>query len=161
MNNIPIHRSITKIITLVMLFAFGILTSCNNNKGEISGDIVQNPITASGDGKLDELPKFEFREIMHDFGTVIDGEKVIYSFVFKNTGGSDLIISNVSTSCGCTATKYTREPIPAGKEGKITVTFDSRKRRGFQNKAITVSANTQPNKTILRIKAKVISPNDL
>ena len=73
----------------------------------------------------------------------------------------DLIISNVSASCGCTATKYTKEAVPPGEEGVITVTFDSRKRRGFQNKAVTVSANTQPNRTVLRIKAKVISPNDL
>jgi len=145
----------------IFLFALSMFSACNNDTGEISGDIVKNPITASGEGDLNDLPKFEFRQILHDFGTVIEGEKVIYSFVFKNTGGSDLIISNVSASCGCTATRYTKEPIPPGEEGMITVTFDSQKRRGFQNKAVTVSANTQPNKTVLRIKAKVMSPNDL
>jgi hypothetical protein len=145
----------------IILFAMGLLVSCNNNGGDISSDVIHNPITASGDGDLSELPTMEFREMLHDFGTVIEGEKVMYSFKFKNTGGMDLIISSVSASCGCTATKYTKKPVPPGEDGIITVTFDSRKRRGFQNKSITVSANTQPNKAVLRIKAKVISPSDL
>lgn len=146
---------------LIMLFSAGLMVSCNNSDGNLPGDVVHNPISASGDNDLGDLPVFEFRETLHDFGTVIEGEKVMYSFVFKNTGGADLIISSVAASCGCTATKFTKEPIPPGKEGIITVTFDSTKRRGFQNKAVTVSANTQPNKTVLRIKAKVISPSDL
>ncbi len=146
---------------IILLFITSLLGSCNNDNGNVSTDVIHNPITASGDGDLSELPVLEFSETLHDFGTVIEGEKVIFSFKFKNTGSMDLVISNVSASCGCTATKYTKEAVPPGEEGVITVTFDSRKRRGFQNKAVTVSANTQPNKTVLRIKAKVISPNDL
>jgi len=146
---------------LIILFSMGLIVSCNNNDGKLPADVVHNPVTASGEGDLGSLPAFEFRETLHDFGTVIEGEKVMYSFKFKNTGGSDLIVSSVSASCGCTATKFTKEPIPPGKEGIITVTFNSTKRRGFQNKAVTVSANTQPSKTVLRIKAKVISPSDL
>ena len=144
-----------------MLFVMSIVVSCNNNGGGVSTDVIHNPITASGDGDLEELPSFEFRETLHDFGTVIEGEKVLFSFKFKNTGNMDLIISSVSASCGCTATKYTKDPVPPGADGVVTVTFDSHRRKGFQNKTITVSANTQPNKIVLRIKAKVISPNDL
>lgn len=147
--------------TGILLLFLMMITACNNQSGTLPADLVHNPVTGSGKGNMDELPAFEFRETLHDFGTVIEGEKVMYSFVFKNTGKMDLVISGISASCGCTATKYTEEPVPPGEEGLITVTFDSRKRRGFQNKSITVSANTQPNKTILRIKAKVVSPNDL
>lgn len=110
---------------------------------------------------MSSLPAMEFKESLHDFGTVIEGEKVSYSFKFENTGESDLLISSVTASCGCTATKYTKEPVAPGDEGVVTVTFDTRRRRGFQNKTITVTANTQPNKFILRIKAKVMSPKDL
>ena len=145
----------------MLILVFTVLASCNNNSGNVPADVVHNPISASGEGDLSELPVFEFRETLHDFGTVIEGEKVMYSFVFKNTGKMDLIISGVSASCGCTATKFTKEPVAPGEEGSISVTFDSRKRRGFQNKSVTVAANTQPSKTVLRIKAKVVSPNDL
>lgn len=147
--------------TLIFLLFIGLLMSCNNNQSGLPADVVHNPITADGEGDLDELPVFTFRETMHDFGTVIEGEKVSFSFKFENTGNMDLIISNVSASCGCTATKYTKETVAPGNSGIVTVTFDSRRRKGFQNKTITVAANTQPNKVVLRIKAKVISPNDL
>ena len=126
---------------LIFFLVLGTLISCNNNSNGVSGDVVHNPISASGEDGLEDVAAFEFRETLHDFGTVIEGETVSYSFKFKNTGKHDLIISNVSASCGCTATKYTKEPDPAGEEG--------------------VAANTQPNKSVLRIKAKVISPNDL
>lgn len=150
---------LTKI--LIFLLFIGLLMSCNNNQSGLPAGVVHNPITADGEGDLDELPVFTFRETMHDFGTVIEGEKVSFSFKFENTGNMDLIISNVSASCGCTATKYTKETVAPGNSGIVTVTFDSRRRKGFQNKTITVAANTQPNKVVLRIKAKVISPNDL
>ena len=151
---------ISTLFILAMAVA-GLMSGCNNDPGKLPADIVHNPVTASGDEDMSELPELEFKETLHDFGTVIDGEKVAYSFKFKNTGGSDLLIGSVSASCGCTATKYTKDPVKPGEEGVVTVTFDSRRRNGFQNKSVTVAANTQPNKTILRIKAKVISPNDL
>lgn len=147
--------------TLILLFALSLMMSCNNDQSQVPADLVHNPITADGDGDLSELPSFSFRETMHDFGTVIEGEQVTYSFKFENTGSMDLLISNVSASCGCTATKFTKAPIPSGEDGIITVTLDTRNRKGFQNKSITVAANTQPNKVVLRIKAKVVSPNDL
>jgi hypothetical protein len=139
----------------------GLLLSCNNHKGKVPADVVHNPITASGDANMNSLPVMEFNETVHDFGTVIEGETVTYSFKFKNTGGSDLLISNVSASCGCTATEFTKEAVKPGDEGIVTVSFNSKRRNGFQNKSITVAANTQPNKTVLRIKAKVMSPKDL
>jgi len=146
---------------LIILSGIIILSSCNSDSGKLPADVVHNPITASGEADMNELPALEFVETLHDFGTVIEGETVTYSFKFENTGGSNLLISSVSASCGCTATKYTKEPVKPGDDGVVTVTFNSHRRRGFQNKTITVSANTQPNKVVLRIKAKVISPNDL
>lgn len=146
---------------IIFLLSITFLISCGNQQGSVPADVVHNPISATGDENIDELPVIEFRELLHDFGTVIEGENVSYAFKFKNTGKRDLLISNVSASCGCTATKYTKESVPPGGEGVVSVTFNTHRRRGFQHKSITVSANTQPNKTVLRIKAKVISPNDL
>ncbi len=148
-------------LIFLLISSIVLLASCGNDSGKLSGDVIHNPITASGEGNMDELPVMVFRETLHDFGTVIEGEMVTFSFKFKNDGGSDLLISDVSASCGCTATKYTKEPVKPGEEGVVTVTFNTHRRNGFQNKSITVSSNTQPNKTILRIKAKVISPKDL
>lgn len=145
----------------LLISSIVLMASCGSDSGKLPADVVHNPITASGENDMDALPVMEFKETLHDFGTVIEGETVTYSFKFKNSGGDNLLISNVSASCGCTATKYTKEPVEPGDEGVVTVTFNTRRRNGFQNKTITVSSNTQPNKTVLRIKAKIISPKDL
>ncbi len=95
------------LIAWLFLVAF---TACNNNSGNLSTDVVKNPNTASGE-VADNLPVIEFEKEIHDFGKVIQGERVSYGFKFKNTGRSDLVISQVKTSCGCTVPKFTKEPI--------------------------------------------------
>ncbi|NOX45803.1 MAG: DUF1573 domain-containing protein [Chlorobi bacterium] len=142
-----------------LLITAGILTSCGNNReGGISTDVVNNPVSASGDNSLDELPLISFDKDVHDFGKIIQGEKVSFNFRFTNTGKSDLVISQVNSSCGCTVTRFPKTAIKPGEKEKITVTFDSEGRKGIQNKTITVASNCQPNKTILRIKAMVVTP---
>jgi len=104
------------------------------------------------------IAAIEFAKTEYDFGRLVQGEKVSYIYKFTNTGKSDLILSKVSASCGCTASKYTKEPIKPGKEGKVEVTFDSNGQKGMVNKTVTVISNTQPQATTLRLKAQVITP---
>ncbi|RLD61843.1 MAG: DUF1573 domain-containing protein [Bacteroidetes bacterium] len=142
-----------------LILTIVIITSCGNDrKGHISTDVVNNPVSASGDGSVDELPVIGFDKDVHDFGKIIQGEKVSYNFRFTNTGKSDLVISQVKSSCGCAVTRFPKVAIKPGAKDKITVTFDSEGRRGVQSKVITVGSNCQPNKTVLRVKAMVVTP---
>lgn len=143
---------VARIILCVGIIAFSI-TSCNNNR--ISSDIIENPNTADGKGDLSQLPSFKFENESHDFGKIMQGETVSYPFKFRNVGKSDMIISDVSTSCGCTITSFPKTPIHPGQDGTIKVSFNSAGKHGFQNKNIVIVANTQPNTLILRIKAEV------
>ena len=146
------------ILAFTMLFAL----SCNQDGNKkIPSDVVKNPISAEGDEGLDRLPKIKFEETTHDFGSVIQGEKVIYNYKFTNTGKSDLLIAKVEATCGCTAIKYPKSPIKPGKEGAITITFNSEGRVGIQNKIVRVVANTQPNVIALKVKATVIKPEKM
>jgi hypothetical protein len=138
------------------------LISCSNQgsrDGLLSGDIVKNPNSAGGKQDTD-MPVIEFEHDSHDFGRVIQGEKVAYSFKFTNSGASDLIISRVSSSCGCTVPDFPKTPIKPGESHKIDVKFDSQNRRGFQNKSVTIISNAQPNTQVLRIKAEVVLPEE-
>lgn len=135
-----------------------VLSSCENNDKGISTDIVKNNSSAVVTSEPGSAPKMMFNETIHDFGTIIQGERVAYSFKFTNIGGTDLVITRVSTSCGCTLGDYPEEPIPPGGTGLIEVSFDSKGRKGHQNKTVTVLANTVPNTTTLRIKSKIILP---
>lgn len=145
------------LISMIMVVTF---FACNNNgaKNNISTDVVQNSKSAEPGVKPYKLPKMEFTDTTYDFGRIIQGEKVAYDFRFTNIGRSDLVISKVRTSCGCTVGKYPKHPIKPGEKGKIEVVFDSKSKRGFQNKTITVMANTQPNYTRLFLKGVVVEP---
>ena len=143
------------IISLCLLFS---LVACQNNDKKVTSKLINNPSTASNPESTEDLPKIEFRKTVYDFGKIIQGEKVSYSFLFQNTGVSDLIITEVNTSCGCTASKFPKTPIKPGQKKFIEVSFDSEGRKGFQNKTITVVANTQPSGNKLAIKAMVVTP---
>lgn len=53
-------------------------------------------------------PKIEIDRAKHDFGVISQGEGVVSTtFTIKNTGGSDLIIENIDSSCMCTTASLT------------------------------------------------------
>lgn len=147
-----------KLILLVSIIALFGLYSCENQDSKISTDLVNNSKTADGEAETGELPAFTFEKTEHDFGKIIQGEKVTYSFKFENTGRTALLISKVSSSCGCTVSKYPKKPIQPGEVEYIVATFDSNHKKGIQNKTITILANTEPNRTVLRVKTQVILP---
>jgi len=112
--------------------------------------------TPAADVKPDgPLPAFSFTELEHDFGTIKEGEVVTHTFNFTNNGEAPLIIEKAQATCGCTVPVWTREPIPVGETGEIQVRFDSKNKTGVQNKTVTITANTYPQISRLRIKTFV------
>jgi len=101
------------------------------------------------------LPVIQFETTDHDFGTITEGEKVMYTYKFKNTGDAPLIVQEAKGSCGCTASDWTKAPIPVGGEGYVKAEFDSNGKPNIQNKTVTVTANTWPKQTVLKFKAMV------
>jgi hypothetical protein len=149
------------VLLIASLFAFFSMScSRNGSSTDIPASVVSNPNSASGKSDMKELPVITFEKDFHDFGNLRSGEKVTYSFKFKNSGNSLLVISNVSTSCGCTVSDYPHQPIKPGEGSTIDVSFDSEGRHGLQSKTITVFSNTQPPTNLLRIKASVLDPEE-
>ncbi|MEQ9443134.1 MAG: DUF1573 domain-containing protein [Cyclobacteriaceae bacterium] len=105
-------------------------------------------------------PQISFTEEMKDFGDITQGDKVSYSFEFENTGNEPLILSNVLTTCGCTATSWPREPIPPGETSKIDVSFNSAGKMGRQNKVVTVVSNALNAQERVKLIANVLPNKD-
>ncbi len=141
---------------MLLLFACGAPKNQNPNVPEnaLNPDLVENPASASGTAK-GNVPVFAFVDTVHDFGKIIDGEKVSFAFRFTNAGTGDLLIRAANGSCGCTVPEWPKDPIPAGGKGVINVTFNSQGRVGIQHKTVTLIANTLPNTTVLAISAEV------
>ncbi len=99
----------------------------------------------------------KFTEEIHNFGNVNVGTDNPYSFVFTNTGKEPLLITNAKGSCGCTVPSWPKDPIMPGATGKIDVVYKPNKGQAGkpQEKTVTVTANTEPTNTIVRIKAMV------
>ncbi len=105
--------------------------------------LLLNVAYAQEDPKVEvtDGPKIVFAEDTHDFGDIEQGTKVSHVFNFENAGTQPLILSNVLTTCGCTATDWPRDPVAPGDGGKIEVSFNSAGKMGKQNKVITVVSN--------------------
>ena len=145
------------ILSLVLLVSCGDMAKKVDDVEHLSTDLVTNSKTAEVGEKEEGMPAFTFEKEEHDFGILIDGEKVTYSFRFTNSGDAPLIISNAKGSCGCTVPNYPKEPIAPGATASIDVTFDSKGRTGKQSKAVTLTANTNPNRKVIRIHSEVIT----
>jgi uncharacterized cupredoxin-like copper-binding protein len=116
----------------------------------IKGNVV------AGDVKQDVKPVLEFSETQHDFGKIEEGKVVEHTFKFKNTGKATLNISDIKTSCGCTAALVSSEKIDPGEEGTLLVELDSKNRKGKMSRTITIKSNDPKNPTkVLTVYADI------
>lgn len=106
----------------------------------------------------DKTAKIEFKSDTIDYGTVEKGANGVRIFEFTNTGDAPLIVSKVSSSCGCTVPKWSKAPIMPGKTGEIEVKYDT-KRVNPIRKTITVISNADTPTVALKIKGLVIDPS--
>jgi hypothetical protein len=152
---------------LLMLCAVSLIVACDSSDelntkvpsadevekmGAITNStLISNPITADEAISPETAAKLEFEEEVFDFGDIVEGDVVEHVFKFKNAGKSPLIISHAVGSCGCTVPEWPQEPIAPGDLGEVKVKFNSTGKQGEQDKTITISANTIPNKTKIRI----------
>ena len=102
--------------------------------------------------------KIEFKSETIDYGTIEKGSNGVRVFEFTNTGDEPLIISKVSSSCGCTIPKKPKDPIMPGETGEIEVKYDT-KRVNPIRKTITVMSNAETPTVALKIKGLVIDPS--
>jgi hypothetical protein len=144
------------IAALTVMYGCGGDSPATEEAQKLDTDVVTAPATASGE--VGDAPVMTFEKDVHDFGTIIQGEKVSYKFKFTNTGASDLLITDAKGSCGCTVPEYPRTPVKPGESGEIDVIFDSTGKSGQQNKKVTITANTIPNMITLAINGTIEEP---
>ena len=100
-----------------------------------------------------------FQTLAHDFGAIVknDGD-VTYSFEFTNKGERPVTIQNVISSCGCTGSGWTKEPVAPGKKGYVKVSYHPSEITTF-NKSVSVKiAGVNPETVTLHIRGNVTAP---
>ena len=144
-----------KIIMLVSLCALVSLTSCKENvASKINKSNLE--VAKKRDYKMNEgAPALTFDRANHDFGTITQGDVVETTFKFKNTGKSELIITNATSTCGCTIPEWPKQPIPVGAEGEIKVKFSSAGKMNKVTKTVTLTTNTAGGKESVVITTEI------
>lgn len=65
-----------------------------------------------------------------------------YTFVFKNTGSEPVVVTKVTSSCGCALASFSREPVKAGQRAEISVRYSPRGYPGALSRNVFVYTNT-------------------
>jgi hypothetical protein len=94
-----------------------------------------------------------FTDMVHDFGTIVEGPDATCVFTFKNNAKEPIVIQKAQPSCGCTVPQFSNEPVAPGGTGTINVAYHSKGKPGPFNKNITVTSNA--GMKVLTIKGNV------
>ncbi len=137
------------------------LLSCDiKRKDKISDDsktdslkLVQQKMMQ--DEALKNTTTVQIIDSAYNFGTITEGEKVEYSYKFKNTGANPLVIFEAHASCGCTVPEKPEKPILPGETGYLKVVFNSANKHGHNEKDINVSSNANPAFPVLKLSGEV------
>ncbi|UOB16987.1 DUF1573 domain-containing protein [Abyssalbus ytuae] len=145
-------KKVYLLVTSMLVISF---VSCkkDNASDKVKAENVE--IAAQRDEASKNLPIMSFDQTEHDFGNIPKGTPVETVFTFKNTGTAPLIITNATSSCGCTVPEYPKNtPIAPGETGELKVKYNASGKNQV-TKTVTVSANTEKGTEKLTIKAFV------
>lgn len=142
-------------IVTIMLFA-GIAFS--QEKATKTATVAPAKTTESQEGNVEKRSSIVFDKLVHDFGAMEKGGDASCVFTFKNVSKKPVTLTNVKTSCGCTAADWPKEPIAKKKKGSIKVKYDSN-RVGKFTKTIKVFIDGSDTPIQLEIKGTIIAPN--
>jgi hypothetical protein len=106
------------------------------------------PSSPAGSEKKKSIGKIEFSEEIHNFGSLKEGEIVSFSFKFKNTGESPLMLRKVEPTCGCLTVRYDTEEVGAAQSSYVEVIFNSEGEWGNQIKTVDVETSEGQAKTL-------------
>ncbi len=130
----------------------------DNPRGEYSLTI---DVKVDPDKQAEKNPEIEADNISYDFGKVTRAGGVVETkFKISNAGGGDLVVNNISTSCGCTTADLSSHTIKAGESVDLVVKFDPdfhKEPQGKLERSVTLFTNDPQNPEFnVKIYAEII-----
>ena len=107
----------------------------------------------------EKAPRISVDPESFDFGNALPGKTLRKEFTLRNFGDAELVIENVSTTCGCTAALASDSKLKPGGSTLLRVTLETRSYSGKLERQVLVSSN-DPKTPLLtvRIRATVEAP---
>ena len=148
-----------KKISLIALVSISLITFSCKEKATEKIENANVEAAAVRDASANKMAVMSFDKTFHDFGQITQGTPQQTVFTFTNTGDAPLIITDATSSCGCTIPDYQKNtPIAPGQQGQMVVNFNGSGQNQV-TKTINVQANTANGSELLKIQAFVLAPN--
>ncbi len=90
-------------------------------------------------------PRISVSENKHHFGKVKEGRVLTLNLGIKSIGDSELIITDVQTSCGCTAALLSSDKLKPGDSGNIRIELDTKGMKGHKTRTLAIKSNDPVN----------------
>lgn len=137
---------------MMAILVAGVLFSCDIRKADKVAKMEHN---ATQNEAGTQSTTVQMIDSVYNFGTVTDGENVVFSYRFKNIGTHPLIVSSATASCGCTVPEKPEHPILPGETGFLKIVFNSTGRVGPVHKSVDVVSNANPAFPTLQLLGEV------
>jgi hypothetical protein len=144
---------------LAMFFSLNCSSSkesaVNETKETVKKEVktIEQQIMAS----VTKAPRMVINDDRYTFKDVEEGTNVIHEWEIKNIGTDTLYISDVESSCGCTAALPDSKIVAPNSSTKVKATFNTTSRVGSNTKFVTIHSNDSvaPNKQLV-LEGRVI-----
>lgn len=100
-------------------------------------------------------PRISVEPDHFDFGKAVQNKTLAKEFSIKNYGTEDLVIENVSTTCGCTAALLDSKVVKPGGTAPLRVTLETRSYSGKVERKILIRSN-DPATSLLELKVEAM-----
>jgi Protein of unknown function (DUF1573) len=97
--------------------------------------------SASARAEDAKAPRISVEPAAFDFGKTLPGKTLRKEFTLKNFGDAELVIENVSTTCGCTAALAPDTRLKPGAASPLRVTLETRSYSGRIERQVLVRSN--------------------
>jgi len=93
-----------------------------------------------------KVPKMKLEKNQIDFGNVEEGKIQLAKIVFQNFGSGTLEITDIKTTCDCTAALLSSKKLGPGESGTLRLELDTANRSGKLTRTVMLLTNdpTEP-----------------
>jgi Protein of unknown function (DUF1573) len=104
-------------------------------------------------------PRLVVQPASFDFGKAVQNKTLNKEFSIRNFGTADLVIENVSTTCGCTAALLADKVIKPGSTTPLRVSLETRTYSGKVERTVLLRSNDPAASTVeVKVSVLVVPP---
>lgn len=88
-----------------------------------------------------KVPKLVLSQEAWNFGEVWHPDSPTMTLIVRNEGNAELVLTNVTSTCGCTVVQPARDRIPAGENTEVTVRYNSEGKQDHVDSKVIIESN--------------------